>query len=188
MRDVIAKGAAAVRRRRRWTQEEAARAYHARGLTTWQRSTVGSFETGARNPGPDEVILICMALGTTLDGLIRAADPDGECIVELAPGATMSTRAIRNCLKPGGSPGQPQTLPETPGTMPSDAERYAARRLGTTPAEVCRVSAALWSRSFDAERDGRIGNVSSMEPRSKQARRGLAAREMLAEITQFLNA
>lgn len=187
MRDVIAKGAAAVRRRKRWTQEEAARAYRARGLTTWRTSTVGSLEAGLRRPGLDDVVLMCAALGTTLDGLILAADPDGERLVELAPGITMRTRAIRDRLKPG-SPGRLVTVPLGTGSVPSEAEQHAARRLGTTPAEVCRAAVALWSRSFDEERDGRVGNVSGMEPRSKQARRGHAAREMLNEIAQFRGA
>lgn len=187
MRDVIGKGAAVVRRRKRWTQEQAARAYRACGLTTWRTGTVGQLEVGARNPGLGDLFRMCRALGVTLPGLIRAADPDGTCMVELAPGVFMSTQAIRDRLKPGTSPGQPVTLPKALRSVPSDSERHAARRLGTTPAEIREASAALWSRSFDEERDARAGNVTGMEPRSRQARRGLAAREMLAEIGKFLD-
>ena len=41
----------------------------------------------------------------------------------------------------------------------------------------------LWDhRDFDDERDSRIGDIDELEPRSRQARRGLVTREMLAEL------
>jgi transcriptional regulator with XRE-family HTH domain len=169
MHDVIGKGAAAIRRRKGWTQEQAARAYRNEGLTTWRTGTVGSLEAGLRRPGIDDVLRMCAALGTTLDGLIQAADEGGECMVELAPGVTASTRAIRDRLRPGDAP---HPIP------------HAARRLGTSPAEVRRAALALWLRSFDEERDARIGDATAMDPRSRQARRGHAAREMLSEIAE----
>jgi hypothetical protein len=52
---------------------------------------------------------------------------------------------------------------------------------------VRRTAAALWSRGFDEERDARIEDVTAMKPRSRQARRGLAARQMLAEISDYLH-
>ena len=66
---------------------------------------------------------------------------------------------------------------------PSDAERHAAQRLGVEPSDVKLTSRALWDqRNFDDERDRRVGNVDELEPRSRQARRGLVTREMLAEL------
>ena len=66
---------------------------------------------------------------------------------------------------------------------PSDAEQHAAQRLGVEVAHVKLASRALWDhRDFDEERDRRVGNVDQLEPRSRQARRGLVTREMLAEL------
>jgi transcriptional regulator with XRE-family HTH domain len=66
---------------------------------------------------------------------------------------------------------------------PSDAERHAAQRLGVEPPELKLASRALWDRrDFDDERDRRVGDVDQLEPRSRQARRGLVTREMLAEL------
>jgi hypothetical protein len=66
---------------------------------------------------------------------------------------------------------------------PSDAERHAAQRLGVEASHVKLASRALWDhREFDEERDRRVGNVTELEPRSRQARRGLVTREMLAEL------
>jgi hypothetical protein len=44
----------------------------------------------------------------------------------------------------------------------------------------------LWNRAFTEERDARVGDVESLEPRSRQARRGLATRAMLSELRAFL--
>jgi transcriptional regulator with XRE-family HTH domain len=65
----------------------------------------------------------------------------------------------------------------------SDTERRAARRLGVDIIQVKLSARVLWNhRDFDDERDGRIGDVDELEPRSRQARRGLVTREMLAEL------
>jgi transcriptional regulator with XRE-family HTH domain len=66
---------------------------------------------------------------------------------------------------------------------PSDAERHAARRLGVEPSDVKLTSRALWGhRDFDEERDRRAGDVDQLASRSRQARRGLVTRIMLAEL------
>lgn len=66
---------------------------------------------------------------------------------------------------------------------PSDAERHAAKRLGVEISPLKLASRALWDhRNFDEERDRRVGNVDELGLRSRQARRGLVTREMLAEL------
>jgi hypothetical protein len=45
------------------------------------------------------------------------------------------------------------------------------------------VSRALWDhRDFDEERDRRVGDIDQLPPRSRQARRGLVTRHMIAEL------
>jgi hypothetical protein len=69
----------------------------------------------------------------------------------------------------------------------SDTERHAARRLGVEIAQVKLSARVLWDHGdFDDERDSRIGDVDELEPRTRQARRGLVTREMLAELRAFL--
>ena len=66
---------------------------------------------------------------------------------------------------------------------PTDAERHAARRLGVEVGYVKLASRARWHNlDFEAERDRRVGDIAALEPRSRQARRGLVTREMLAEL------
>jgi 8-oxo-dGTP pyrophosphatase MutT (NUDIX family)/transcriptional regulator with XRE-family HTH domain len=95
MHDVIARGVAAARQRKRWTQERAAREFRHYGLTTWRTSTVGSLEAGLRRPRFDEVLLMAAALGVSLDELI----PGDDERVDLGDGAAMTPRAIRALLR-----------------------------------------------------------------------------------------
>jgi transcriptional regulator with XRE-family HTH domain len=70
---------------------------------------------------------------------------------------------------------------------PADADRHAARQLGLEPVQVRLASLVLWGADFIAERDRRVGDVNELEPRSRQARRGLVAREMLSELKAFFD-
>ena len=237
MHELIARGAAAVRRRNGWTQEVAARNYRNHGLSSWRTGTVGSLEAGMRKPRLDEVILMCAALDVTLADLIRAADEGGTEPVELGDGAVLSTTVILAWLYEGFD--ELNQLPHldprvaarfpvqgkfdervkqakaehervtcllwplvewavqhdirlTNGEMdtayrsPSDAERHAARRLDVEPPQVRLASYLLWQQDFDQERDARIGDVGELEPRSRQARRGLVTREMLTDLEKIL--
>ena len=69
----------------------------------------------------------------------------------------------------------------------SDTEQHAARRLDVDVTAVKLSARILWDhREFDDERDRRVGDIDELEPRSRQARRGLVTREMLAELRVFL--
>ena len=71
---------------------------------------------------------------------------------------------------------------------PTDSERHAARRLGVeVPILKCTALTFFDHRDFDEERDRRVGNVDELAPRSRQARRGLVTREMLAELDTLLD-
>ena len=237
MHELIARGAAAVRRDNGWTQEQAARKYRQHGLTAWRTGTVGSLEAGMRRPRLDEVILMCAALEVTLADLIRAADEVGGEEVQLGDGAVFSTRTLLGWLYEGFSgigdlpatdPRVTQRFPfsdkahevvrqaiadrerlapvlqqvvawgarhdvrlaakevDAAFSTPSDAERHAARRLGVDPAQIRLASLALWQEDFDKVRDEKVGDVATLEPRSRQAHRGLVTREMLAEMDNML--
>jgi transcriptional regulator with XRE-family HTH domain len=73
-------------------------------------------------------------------------------------------------------------------SRPSDTERHVARRLSREIPIVKLSARILWDhRDFDDERDRRVGDIDTLEPRSRQARRGLVTREMLAELGAFLD-
>jgi transcriptional regulator with XRE-family HTH domain len=72
-------------------------------------------------------------------------------------------------------------------TTPTDAERHAARRLSVEPGVVKLAARALWGHDFEDERDARVGEAHQLVPRSRQARRGLVTREILAEMRAMLD-
>jgi len=226
MHDLIGKGVAAVRRRKRWTQEETARWFRHYGLTSWRTSTVGSLEAGLRRPRFDEVLLMAAALEVTVAELV----PDVDELVDLGDGgAAMSVAAIRALLSGAADghaafprdpahfryPGDAamaaaldqagaerdrqrlliQPLLDTflPRTLsaedeqklylpPTDAEKYAASRLGVEPVVIKAASLLLFGGPFDERRDAAIPDAAKLEPRSRQAERGLVTRAFLASI------
>jgi transcriptional regulator with XRE-family HTH domain len=224
MHDLIARGVAAARQEKRWTQEQAAQAFRYHGLTTWRTSAVSQLEAGLRRPRLDEVLIMAAALGVSLEKLIPG---DGEP-VELGDGTIMTPRAIRALLRSFDEfgelplddtyyPGSDKlaelyirSIAEQERMKPllkpvsewakrngvrlrgsdrnaafgpvADAERHAARRLDVLPAQVKYAARARWGRDFTDERDARVGDVGSLEPRSLQARRGIVTRAMLDEL------
>jgi len=69
---------------------------------------------------------------------------------------------------------------------PSEAERYAARKLGITPEIVAEAATGLWGRTLDDERDRRLSVAPSPSARSRQARRGHITRDLLTELSHEL--
>jgi transcriptional regulator with XRE-family HTH domain len=237
MHDLIARGVAAARRRKGWTQEQAAREFRAKGLPAWRTSAVSQLEAGLRRPRFDEVLLMCDALGVDLLGLVDAAIEDvgdESKKVGLGDGIEMSLRAVRALIRdfhefdnlPDDDTYYPppaefaemlaqseamhreielqlnpiRTWWEDHGHQllagdwrhafrrPTDAEKHAARRLGVYPAQLKLAARLLWNhRDFEEERDSRIGDIEEINPRSRQARRGLVTREMFAELKAFFD-
>lgn len=71
---------------------------------------------------------------------------------------------------------------------PTDTERHAAQRLDIDVRILKYTARTLFKhRDFDEERDRRVGNIDELPPRSRQARRGLVTRQMLAELDAFLD-
>jgi transcriptional regulator with XRE-family HTH domain len=69
-----------------------------------------------------------------------------------------------------------------------DAERYAARKLGTTPERINLAALATWGRTLAEERDHRVRtqDVGESSPRGLQALRGHVTRELLTELDATL--
>jgi transcriptional regulator with XRE-family HTH domain len=237
--ELIARGAAAARRRNGWTQEQAANAFRSHGLRAWRKGTVGQLEAGLRKPRLNELLLMARALDVTLDQLIPGGDEER---VELGEDAVVSPRWIREMLTGAFYRGD-RPVAELPYerfppddvtaamrrrspaaeerdapfveavlelaeqndikimardllaiySRASDAERHAAERL-EVPVLHLKLCARFFAArgswdypDFDSERDRRIGNIDELEPRSRQARRGLVTREMLAELRAFID-
>jgi hypothetical protein len=69
----------------------------------------------------------------------------------------------------------------------SDAERYAARKLGTTPERLNVAAMQRWGRTLAGERDHRLSEqAGDVSPRSRQALRGHITRDLMAELKDGL--
>jgi transcriptional regulator with XRE-family HTH domain len=68
--DTVARNIAAERARRRWKQSDLAERL---GIAA---STVGSYETGTRRVGIDDLPALCKVFDITLAKLLDGADPD----------------------------------------------------------------------------------------------------------------
>jgi transcriptional regulator with XRE-family HTH domain len=136
--DLLAKGVAAARHRKGWTQEQTARVFRHHGLTSWRTSTVGSLESGLRRPKLDEALLMAHALEVTLDELIVGEDER----VELGDGAVMTPRGIRELLTGGFHKFDDRPINDMPyESFPGHAE--AARQLARAEPERERLEKLL---------------------------------------------
>jgi len=155
LRQLLAAGAARVRRQRGLDDEGAAELLRQHGLTAWQAGTVSQVEAGVRPLAVEELLLLCAAYRVSL---VELAGPEPEP-VELAAAARLPAAAVRAVLADGGEvlralPADALDVPATraapAGTpTPPDALVHAARRFGVRgPAEVGRALAGI----EDAER------------------------------------
>ena len=156
LRQVLATGAARVRRERGLDDEGAAELLRQHGLTGWQVGTVSQVEAGVRPLAVEELLLLCSAYRVSL---VELAGPDPEP-VELAAGARLPAAAVRAVLADGGEVlrALPPDALDVPATRevpagaptPPDVLVHAARRFGVRgPAEVGRALAGIG----DAERN-----------------------------------
>jgi len=64
-----------------------------------------------------------------------------------------------------------------------DAERHAARKLGTTPERINMAAVGLWGRTLAEERDHRLSEqAGELSARSRQALRGHITRDLMTEL------
>jgi 8-oxo-dGTP pyrophosphatase MutT (NUDIX family)/transcriptional regulator with XRE-family HTH domain len=129
-------------------------------------------------------------LDGSLDKDAEASFPGADRVIDGIARARPERRRVEALLAPIQQYATALT-PEDVRTSflaPADAERHAARRLNIHPAQVKLAARALWHREFADERDARIGDPQELEPRSRQAKRGLVTRAMLAELREYIAA
>jgi hypothetical protein len=189
-------------------QEDAAAQARAAGLSSWIRGTVAQAEVGARRLNFEEVLLLALAYGTTPAEFLVGEDED---LVELAPRAQVPVRTLRALLSgqaaTTGRPADGATGPPKSGAgrrpglaearrlgldreaairameQVGEAERHAARRLGTTPDSINLRAVSRWGRTLAEERDARVAErAADASPRQLQALRGHVTRELLTEL------
>ena len=116
--------------------------------------------------------------------------PGNDVVAAIYERAEPEVKRLRMLLRPLEDA---STRPLTAGDWrtavrkPTEAETRAAARLGVEPAQLKMAARVLWGRDFEEERDARAGaGASGQSASAVQARRGHAARAMLAELETFI--
>lgn len=164
-------------RRLRGDETMASVADRARALgATWSSGTIGGIEAGRAKVTVETLVLLAVALETTVDELLTTEG--GVAITDeliLRPGSLLRVLA--------GGPVEPTRALNVPPPVaqPTSTERRVAAALGIDPETLQEIAQRLWSRSYEAERNGRAG-----EGATRQAK-AATTRELQAEIREELD-
>lgn len=176
---VIARNLAELRAERGSTQTDVAEAMRRVGFR-WQVNRVAQIETLRRPVALLEVVGLSRAFGVPVSRLLS-----GEDEIDLPTGTTVPVAAIRAALA-----GEPVSSDEWQvaerRNAARDELRKIAKRLDLDWKDLSALSFTMWRRSFFAERESRLGDVSGMSKRSAQTKRGHVTRALLADIADFL--
>jgi len=212
LREMLAAGVKEARQRLDLRQEDAAARARAYGLSTWIRGTVAQAEVGARRFALEEVLLLALAYETSLAELIAGDEHDLVELTPNARLSVGALRALLSGNPPAVDeamdvPATRDISPRRSDRFPdvlaearrfgigdrsaleraldeiSDAERHAARKLGTTPERVNLAAMRRWGRTLAEERDHRLAKqATNVPPRRRQALRGHITRELMTEL------
>jgi hypothetical protein len=70
----------------------------------------------------------------------------------------------------------------TASSPPTAAEEHASEKLGVTSAEIRRAALKEWKKPLDLVRDEKLGEISGLSIRQRQARRGHVTRQLLEDL------
>jgi helix-turn-helix protein len=186
--EVIGQTLRRLRTARRQTQAEAAQHLQGHGLA-WTRDHVAAIENGRRESiEPEAWTVLCTAYGIRIHELIPA---DDHTEIYLTPGVHITCKDYRAALK--GGPLVPtfdgdraQEFLDAFAGNPDETDRAVAERIGVSAEVVHGAAVDLWTRTLTAERDRRLGDVSALSARSRQAKRGAMTRALTQEIRNYI--
>jgi len=217
LRQVVGAGLKEIRQAQGLSQDEAAARVREHGLTTWIRGTVAQAEVGARRIPLEEVLLLALAFKVVPADFI-VGEPDdlielttGACLSVGAVRALLSGDAkalrklpddavrvaesahadrIADLLLDARRAGlNDPAMVERAVAGVGEAERHAARKVGTSPEWVNVVALQRWDRTLSQERDRRLDERHPEATKEQLASlRGHVTRELLTELEHELRA
>lgn len=153
----------------------------------WTANRVAQVLTGRGALSLLEIAGLCAALGRPVSELIGDS---GD--VRLPAGTAVSVDDVRRALLDGDpNPWHRARSGQIADALPPSQSQHdeatikAARRLGVPPDRVEVGAAELWGHGFARERDRRTEPRPDETKRQLQARRGHAARDLLAELSDY---
>lgn len=196
--EVVGENLRRLRLARRWTQDTAAREFAAAGLH-WNRTHLAALESGRRETvDAGTLVLLAAALDASVLDLCQ-----GEGDVLLTPRAdaedygVTSTRAqLRqwfsgeesNIMIRGTQAGidAVKRSEHQARSIPVEADRVLAERLGRSVKDVIEAAEGLWGRSLTEERDRRVAELGELSIGERQARQGHITRELSAVLRDWI--
>ncbi len=184
---VLGRALAERRREMSGVQQDVASAMRKLGFA-WQRSTVAAVEAGKKEPSLGELAGLCCVLEVRLADLLPTSR---DVLVRIGPSAIAETQQVRNALESGSWFLTRKIIDEklrAADPVQDEAEHKAMRRLGRSRAEINRAATKLWGSSLVERREELLGpDAQTLSPRSLQARRGHASRQLLAELADYFD-
>lgn len=186
---VIARNITELRDENGWTQAQLAEEMRSRGFT-WATNRAAQIETLRRPVSLLEFVFLSLVFQVPVERLLRPADGregDSREMVTLPDGSTCRLVFLKQVLSGDTEPDHRQLLSAV-ARNPTDSDdlRKMAAKLGLNHVELASVAQHIFRRSFQDERDTRLGDVSDLTKRSAQTKRGHVSRAMLAEIADYL--
>jgi hypothetical protein len=163
-------------------QEELARAMQDLGLD-WDRSTVAALEIGRRALRLDELLLVCVAYETSLAALLEGEPTEMAMLGPRTVSVGVVHRIVAGTERSDAEEDIDRVLARVASrSIPSEADRHAARQLGVSVSRVVVSSEELWGRRLETERDRRLSGR-QLEGRGF---RGHVTRELLGELRDHI--
>lgn len=176
---VVGENLATLRRRRRLSQEQAAKILRTAGLD-WKKSKVAALEVGRRETiALWELFLLSVAFGVEVASWFAG---EGPVRGDFLPQAVTTRGQVRDFFG-AALPGVWVADPPQGREEPTDAERRAARKLGISTRRVRVLAHMIWGQSLDEERDGHVGP--DADPRKKGHISRVLVAEMRARLDQL---
>jgi len=177
---LVARSMAELREERGWTQSDLAHQMKRFGVD-WPLNRATQIETLRGKVTLYEVIALALVFEVPITRLFQGGGDD----VEFPNGrGQIPLEKIRQVLE-----GQAVAITMDASEKPEDNEaelRRIAKKLGIPIPLLAYVSRRMWGHAYIVERDIRVGDLCSLTPRSLQARRGWASRQLLQELTAYL--
>jgi len=196
--NVVGGNLKALRKQRRLTQDKAAALLVRSGLN-WRRTHVSDIESGRRETVDlGALIALAAAWDVSLPDLFAG---DGSVLLtpraDYAECRVTASRAELRAWCGGGRPlvavGGDRSVPEAMAyhrwrgrSIPIEADRALADKLGVRVEEVVETAELLWDRSLTEERDRLVGELGEIPLGERQARQGHIMRRLNAAVTKAL--
>ncbi|MEV4183091.1 helix-turn-helix transcriptional regulator [Streptosporangium canum] len=186
---VVGQNLLRLREHHQQTQSDVTREIFARTGQQWTRAQVSTLENGKREGiAFEELLVLAFTYDVPLAELFRSGTPiaggDEETDFHVRAGGILTTMsAVRDALR--GDKVKASAPRRSRGALlPSsiEADKAVAERLGLDTQAVANAAIKMWGRTLTEQRDARLGDTSSISPRTLQAKRGAMTRLLTAQI------